>query len=71
MKCLVHLTVKVSDDTQPLALQVAQALTHYAALLVGEAMGGPVISSQSKLEFGRVQLAIDIERGKDYEPPES
>lgn len=67
MSTKIRLTIDVDPNARaPLALQVARALSGYAALLIEEAMDGPVITDQAKLDFGKVKMKVEIEK-KDYE----
>lgn len=63
MSTTIHLSLKVdtSKDAPLLALQVARALSHYASLLVAEAIGGEVVSGRDKLEFGTTRMRVRVE----------
>lgn len=59
----------VNDDSKLLSLQVARALSGYAALLVEEALGGEVVTDKTKLQFGEVKMKVSVET-RDYESQE-
>ncbi len=71
MSTTLHLALRVDDaaTAPPLVTQIARALTAYAAALIDESMGGPVISGENKLEYGAIKMRIRIEK-EDYEPQE-